>query len=132
MKLYKTSDSPMSLYISILSIMFFEGRGPAISLFRRCVFALLSCVVFCPNFFGSEKLQIAFWVWAGVFLITDEVQMTHEKCKMKCGKPKWDKNVSSKFHSFFFVHLGIVLLTMVWREIVLRGNVTPLSHIYGI
>jgi hypothetical protein len=97
MKFYKTSDSPMSLYISILSMMFFEGRGPAISLFRRCVFALLSYVVFCPNFFGSEELQIAFWVWAGVFLITDEVQMTHEKCKMKCAKPKWDKNVISCF-----------------------------------
>ncbi len=84
-KFYKTSESHMSL-VSMLSKVFFEGRGPAKSFFRRCVFAGLSSLVFLPNFFGLCWLQWLFIAWLIAFVLMNDDQMTNEKVKDDCIK----------------------------------------------
>ena len=75
-KFYKVSDSPMSL-LSIALVLLFEGRGPAKSLFRRCLFATVTYfMVFFPRFFGLEWLRLAFTSWVIIFLMVDDVEMT--------------------------------------------------------
>ena len=82
-KFYKTSDSPMSL-ISIVSKILFEGCGPEKSLFRRSVFAVLSLLVFIPNFYGFSSLQWIFICWGILFVFFYDTQMTGEKAKEEC------------------------------------------------
>jgi hypothetical protein len=95
-KFHRTSDSHMSL-ISIASMIFFEGRKPAMSLLRRSLFAGLSSTVFLRDFFGILWLKVLFGVWAAVFVISYDVQMTHEECEKECARPKWDENIISCF-----------------------------------
>ena len=78
-KFYKVSDSPMSL-LSIALVLLFEGRGPLKSLFRRCLFAIVTYfMVFFPRFFGLEWLRWAFASWLIIFLMVDDVEMTRDE-----------------------------------------------------
>jgi hypothetical protein len=97
-KFYRTSDSNMSL-ISIASMIFFEGRRPAMSLFKRCLFVGLSSTVFLPDFFGFLWLKVLFGVWAVFFVMTDDVQIkdSTECLKTECAWWNGDKNIISCF-----------------------------------
>ena len=102
-KFHKMSDSPMSLS-SIASVIFFEGRGPFKSLFRRCVFVGLSyLVVFFTDFFGFECLKWTFILWATLFLFFNDIHMTYEEGKEECeknrDKPLLDENLISCFRT---------------------------------
>ena len=78
-KFYKVSDSPTSL-LSIAVVLLFEGRGPLKSLFRRCLFAMVTYfMVFFPRFFGFEWLRWAFTSWVIIFLMVDDVEMTRDE-----------------------------------------------------
>ncbi len=129
-KFYKTSESHMSL-VSIVSKVFFEGRGPAKSFFRRCVFAGLSFLVFRPNFFGLRWLQWLFIAWLIAFVLINDDQMTNEKvqkdcikigcnieckqectgkcierCKKECIRSQWGTKIISCFTSPFYFLRG--------------------------
>ena len=105
---YKTSDSPMSLRF-IISKIFCEGREPAMSLIRRCVFVGLSVVVFVPNFFGHLWLLILFCCWAVVFvLVYDGDVMEEVNSEQKSEKLGLDEKIISALKapfSVFFVHM---------------------------
>ena len=114
-RFYKTSESHMSL-TSVFSMVFFEGRGPVKSFFRRSVFAGLLLLVFIPTgFYGFKWFCVTFWVWFALFLVTYDVQMTSDKCKEKCNescksgnekgclRTQWGKDIVSCFTIPFFL-----------------------------
>ena len=114
-RFYKTSESHMSL-TSVFSMIFFEGRGPVKSFFRRSVLAGLSLLVFLPTgFLGSYFLLVTFWTWFAVFLVTYDVRMTNDKCKETCNESckskneegclwtQWGKDIVSCFTIPFFL-----------------------------
>jgi hypothetical protein len=102
--------------ISIVSKIFFEGREPgresrepALSFFRRCVFAGLSVLIFYPDFFGHLWLQILFGMWAVVFVFfCDGGVMEYVDSDQGREKPALDKKIISVLKapfSFFFVNM---------------------------
>ena len=89
-------------------MVFFEGRGPVRSLFKRSVLAGLSVLVFIPTgFFGCTYLCYIFWVWFVFFLVTYDVRMTNDERKEECNelckntkgclRTQWGKDIVSCF-----------------------------------
>ncbi|XP_028401030.1 uncharacterized protein LOC114524108 isoform X2 [Dendronephthya gigantea] len=103
---YKTSFSHMSL-ISIISMIFFEGYGHFKSFLRRFVFVLLTLIVFLPvDFFEYSCLKILFSIWAALFCLYPDKQITNgefNKQKDKKLKPYFGKNLIFCFT--FPIHL---------------------------
>ena len=101
--------------ISIVSKIFFEGREPgresrepALSFFRRCVFAGLSVLIFYPDFFGHLWLQILFGMWAVVFVFfCDGGVMEYVDSDQGREKPALDKKIISVLKAPFSFFLLI-------------------------